>query len=81
MGVVKLHGLLSFYDEPETSLLACIDGLANAGVDHLLAVDGAYQLYPDAKAADGQYVGFLVSNKSSEPLAIASVLVDKPAVP
>jgi hypothetical protein len=38
-------------------------------------------LYPDAKAADGQYVGFLVSNKSSEPLAIASVLVDKPAVP
>ena len=32
-------------------------------------------------AKDGQYVGFLVSNKSSVPLAIASVLIDKPAVP
>lgn len=38
-------------------------------------------LYPDERAKDGQYVGFLVSNKSSVPLAIASVLIDKPAVP
>ncbi len=48
---MRLHGLLSFYDEPESSLLACIDALAKAGVDHVLAVDGAYELYPDAKAA------------------------------
>jgi len=38
-------------------------------------------LFPDDKAKDGQYVGFLVSNKSSVPLAIASVLIDKPQVP
>lgn len=38
-------------------------------------------LFPDDAAKDGQYVGFLVSNKSSVPLAIASVLIDKPQVP
>jgi hypothetical protein len=38
-------------------------------------------LSPDEPAKDGQYVGFLVSNKSSVPLAIASVLIDKPVVP
>jgi hypothetical protein len=48
---VRLHGLLSFYDEPVPDLVACIKGLADAGVDHVIAVDGAYGLYPDGKAA------------------------------
>jgi hypothetical protein len=48
---LRLHGLLAFYDEPESSLLACVDALADAGVDHLVAVDGAYELFPDAKPA------------------------------
>jgi hypothetical protein len=48
---VKLHGLLSFYDEPIPDLAACIKGLADAGVDHVVAVDGAYALYPDGKPA------------------------------
>lgn len=48
---MRLHGLLCFYDEPIPDLIACIAGLHDAGVDHLVAVDGAYALYPDAQAA------------------------------
>jgi hypothetical protein len=48
---VRIHGLLCFYDEPISELVACIKGLHTAGVDHIIAVDGAYALYPDAEAA------------------------------
>lgn len=48
---MRIYGLLSFYDESVPSLVACIKGLRDAGVDHLVAVDGAYALYPDAQAA------------------------------
>jgi hypothetical protein len=48
---VRLHGLLSFYDEPPASLTACIKGLSDAGVSELVAVDGAYGLYPDGRPA------------------------------
>lgn len=48
---MKLIGLLCWYDEPARMLIACIKGLRDAGVTHLVAVDGAYALYPDAKAA------------------------------
>jgi hypothetical protein len=47
---VRLHALLSFYDEPVELLVASIASLKLAGVDHLVALDGAYALYPDAKA-------------------------------
>lgn len=48
---MKLIGLLSWYDETPEALAQCIAGLHKAGVSHLVAVDGAYALYPDAKAA------------------------------
>lgn len=48
---MRLHGLLCFYDEPVADLAACVGALARAGVDHLVAVDGAYALYPDAQPA------------------------------
>jgi hypothetical protein len=48
---VRILGLLSFYDEPVADLAACITSLHEAGVDHLIAVDGAYALYPDGKPA------------------------------
>jgi hypothetical protein len=48
---VKIYGLLSFYDEPVADLAACIVGLHDASVDHVVAVDGAYALYPDGKQA------------------------------
>jgi hypothetical protein len=47
---MKLVGLLSFYDEPVPTLLACIASLAEHGVDELVAVDGAYGLYPGGRA-------------------------------
>lgn len=47
---MKLIGLLSFYDEPVPDLLACIASLAEHGVDELVAVDGAYALYPGGRA-------------------------------
>jgi hypothetical protein len=47
---MKLVGLLSFYDEPVPTLLTCIASLAEHGVDELVAVDGAYALYPGGRA-------------------------------
>lgn len=46
-----LFGLICFYDEPVETLVNCVVGLARAGVDHVVAVDGAYALYPDAQPA------------------------------
>lgn len=43
---MRLHGLLCFYDEPVESLVACLAGLARAGTDHVIALDGRYAMYP-----------------------------------
>lgn len=48
---MRLIALLSFYDEPIPDLVACITSLHDAGVDELVAVDGAYALYPNGRAA------------------------------
>lgn len=48
---MRLHALLSFYDEPPELLMASIASLQVAGVDHVVALDGAYALYPDAQPA------------------------------
>jgi hypothetical protein len=46
---VRLIALLSWYDEPVQTLIASIASLKVAGVDHVVAVDGAYALYPDGE--------------------------------
>lgn len=44
---MRLIALLSWYDEPLTSLAACLTSLrTKLGVDHLVALDGRYALYP-----------------------------------
>lgn len=48
---MRLIALMAWYDEPISTLLASIASLKVAGVDHLVAVDGAYALYPDGQAA------------------------------
>jgi hypothetical protein len=48
---MRLHGLLSWFDEPRESLIACLRGLADAGVDHVVAVDGRYSLFPSESHA------------------------------
>lgn len=44
---MNVVALLSFYDEPVGRLVRCVDGLAQAGVAHLVAVDGRYDAFPD----------------------------------
>lgn len=46
---MKLIGLLCWYDESPSWLAACVASMAAAGVDHVVAVDGAYRLYPEGR--------------------------------
>lgn len=48
--MTRLVGLLSWYNERPSWLSACITSYAQAGVTHLVAIDGAYALYPDGTA-------------------------------
>lgn len=50
---MKVVGLLSFYDEKANHLSASVGSLCRAGVDHVVAMDGAYQLYPDGTGYSG----------------------------
>jgi hypothetical protein len=45
---VKLVAIMSFFDERPSWLTAAVSSLAKANVDHLIAVDGPYALYPDS---------------------------------
>jgi hypothetical protein len=51
---MRLVALLSFYDEQTTDLERLVRSLPQAGVTHLLALDGAYCLYPNAQPASSQ---------------------------
>jgi hypothetical protein len=46
---MRIVALLSWYHEPASFLKRCIHSL-NGVADHLVAVDGAYQLFPNGKA-------------------------------
>jgi hypothetical protein len=43
---MKVVGAISWFDEDEDRLTACIDGLAVAGVDQIVTLDGPYAHYP-----------------------------------
>ena len=47
---MKLVGVLSWYDEPVWCLTELVTSAARAGMDSLVAVDGAYMLYPGGMA-------------------------------
>lgn len=47
--MTKIVALLSWYDERPEDLTAMVDGLARAPITHLVALDGAYRLYPGGK--------------------------------
>jgi hypothetical protein len=49
----RIIGLLSWYEEDASWLAATIASLAKIGVDHLVAADGAYLLYPGGKGFSG----------------------------
>lgn len=48
---MKLHAILSFYDESPTWLAATVASLSRIGVDHLLAIDGRYPLFNNGASA------------------------------
>lgn len=48
---MRLIGLLNWYDEPCSALVTTIIGLRKASVDHVVAVDGAYLLFPEGTAS------------------------------
>lgn len=50
---MKLIGILSWYDESPSWLSATVASLARAGATHLVAVDGAYRMYPDGRGSSG----------------------------
>jgi hypothetical protein len=43
---MRLIAILIWYDEPNAVLGQCIAGLQYAGVDHVVALDGKYELFP-----------------------------------
>lgn len=47
---MKLIGLLSWFDEPERDLRRAIETFHAAGMTHLVAVDGAYGIFPGGAA-------------------------------
>ena len=47
---MKLVALLAWYDERPDWLMATVESLQLLDVDHLVAVDGAYEHFPDARA-------------------------------
>jgi hypothetical protein len=47
---MKLVAVLSWYDEPAWALTELVTSLGAAGADSLVAVDGAYALFPEGKA-------------------------------
>ena len=46
---MQIVALLSWYDEQPKHLATCILSLARAGVSHVVALDGAYALYPEGQ--------------------------------
>ncbi|HYV17341.1 MAG TPA: hypothetical protein VE972_15110 [Conexibacter sp.] len=47
---MRLIGLLSWYAERPSWLAGCIASYRDAGIEHLVAIDGAYALFPDGSA-------------------------------
>lgn len=51
---MRLVGILNWYDENPAWLAACIASMARAGVEHVVAVDGAYALYPGGRPSSNR---------------------------
>jgi hypothetical protein len=74
---VRIVGLLSWYDEPPRFLSRLVWSLPHLGVDHLYALDGAYDLYPDASpesSADQKHA----IGKTCEQLGLPCTIVTPP---
>jgi hypothetical protein len=76
---VRLHGLLSWYDERERDLASCLAALAGAGFDHVVAIDGAYELFPGGQARSPARQRLAVSAETEQlGLGLTLHVPDKP---
>lgn len=62
----RIIALLSWYDEPIAWLERCITSLTRAGVTDLVAVDGAYALYPDAQPSSDPLQRLAICNTAHQ---------------
>ena len=51
---MKIVALLSWFDESPDWLDRCVMSLGKIPVDHIIALDGAYGLFPDGKGSSGR---------------------------
>lgn len=57
----RIIGLLSFFNEPIKVLAGCLTRMQAAGVDHVVAMDGRYRLYPGKEhMSPGDQLGSIV---------------------
>jgi hypothetical protein len=70
---VKLIGLMSWYDEHSSWLSGAIASHYRAGMTHLIAVDGAYELFPDGRARSGAEQHRAIS-ETCEGLGVSSTI-------
>lgn len=63
---MKLFAILSWYDESPTWLAATVASLSKIGVDHLVAVDGAYKHFDgDARSGLEQSEAILMASEAA----------------
>jgi hypothetical protein len=61
----RIIALLAWYDEPKEWLTRCVDSLARLPVDHLIAVDGSYALYPHPAATSDRTERIAIANAAA----------------
>lgn len=77
MAEPRLVALLSFYDEPPELLAQCLAGVELLGCEHVVAIDGAYALYPDAKPRS-EYKQRAMIDYACHDMGIGCTLVTPP---
>lgn len=70
---MKIVGIVSWYDEKPASLAACVASMIRWGCDHILAVDGAYALYPAGRAASSPEQHAIIS-ETCRALGVGSTI-------
>jgi len=76
---MRIIALLSWYEESPGFLAELVESVARAGIDHVVAVDGAYAAFPDAEgSSDGDQAQAIIS--SAERFGMG-VTVHRPARP
>lgn len=69
---MRIHGLFCWYDESPSWLGTAITSLARF-CDHIVAVDGAYALYPDGKPRSHPYQAEVIVH-TAEAMGVACTL-------